>query len=50
MELSKQESNMIKGIVTLSLVFLHLFNTKDYINQFQPTLTIGGLPLYIIYL
>lgn len=30
MELSKKETNIIKGLAALFLVFLHLFNTRDY--------------------
>lgn len=32
MDLSKKETNMLKGIAIIFLVFLHLFNTKDYVN------------------
>ena len=45
MELSKKETNMIKGMATLFLVFLHLFNTKDYIGQFKPILFYNNLPI-----
>lgn len=45
MDLSKKETNMLKGIAIIFLVFLHLFNTKDYVNLFTPLLIINKLPL-----
>lgn len=45
MELSKKETNNIKGLAILFLVFLHLFNTKNYLGDFQPIILLNGIPL-----
>ena len=45
MELSKKDTNIIKGIAIIFLVFLHLFNTKDYVGKFQPILFYNNLPV-----
>ena len=49
MEVSKKEINIIKGIAIIFLVFLHLFNTRDYIGIFKPILLIDNIP-FVYYL
>ena len=44
MELSKRETSELKGIAALLLVFLHLFNTRDY-SKIQSILIIGNVPI-----
>lgn len=44
MELSKRETSAIKGIAALLLVFLHVFNTKDY-SKIQYILIIRSVPI-----
>lgn len=45
MELSKKDVSIIKGVAILFLVFLHLFNIKDYIDTFSPVLFINETPI-----
>ena len=45
MELSKKETNIIKGLAALFLVFLHLFNTREYTGNIQSILLIKGVPV-----
>ena len=45
MELSKKETNMIKGLASLFLVFLHLFNTREYTGNIQSILLIKEVPV-----
>ena len=39
------ESNQIKGIAILLMLLLHLFNTYDYQNIYDPYILINGTPL-----
>lgn len=36
MELTKNDSKMLQGLSVLAMVWLHLFDTWDYINKFTP--------------
>lgn len=45
MLISLQKSNQLKAIAILMMLFLHLFNSLDYQNLFQPLVFIGGKPL-----
>lgn len=51
-ELTKDESKILKGIAILFMIGLHLYNTLDYENLYQPLLYIGDKPLiyYISFL
>lgn len=51
-ELTKDESKILKGIAILFMIALHLYNTLDYENLYQPLLYIGDKPLiyYISFL
>lgn len=40
-----QQSNHLKAIAILLMVFLHLFNTLDYQGRFEPLIFIGAKPL-----
>lgn len=44
MELSKKETNIIKGLAALFLVYLHLFNTMDY-SDIQSIWVIKNIPV-----
>lgn len=41
-ELTKDESKILKGIAILFMIGLHLYNTLDYENLYQPILKWGG--------
>ena len=45
MELSKQETNIIKGLAALFLVFLHLFDTREYAGKIQSLLILRDVPI-----
>ena len=45
MELSKNETKMLKGIAIIFLLILHLFNTKNYDKLFIPLIKICNVPL-----
>lgn len=45
MEITVQQSNRLKAIAILFMLFLHLFNTLDYKGVFTPLVFIGDKPL-----
>lgn len=47
MELTKNDSKMLQGLSVLAMVWLHLFDTWDYINKFTPILYWGGWYRYL---
>lgn len=40
MYLTKKDTAMLKSLAMIFLLWLHLFNTKEYIGLFQPILMI----------
>lgn len=46
--MSKQESQIIKGIAILLMIFLHLFNNIEYASLYQSLFDINGLPIEFI--
>ncbi len=42
MELTRRESQMLKGLAILAMVVLHLFQVRDYQGIFTPLATVGG--------
>lgn len=45
MHLTQKDTNMLKGLAMIFLLWLHLFNTKDYVGLFEPIIIIGQTPL-----
>lgn len=49
MHLTQKDTNMLKGLAMIFLLWLHLFNTKDYVGLFESIIIIGQT-LYTIFL
>ena len=45
MEFTKKETNIIKGLAALFLIFLHLFNTTQYEGKIHPIIILNNMPL-----
>ena len=43
--MTKQQTNILKGVVILMMLFYHLFNRDDITNVCTPLLYIGNIPL-----
>lgn len=46
--MTKQESQTLKGVAILLMLFLHLFNQLPYVEECHNLISIGGLPLVYI--
>ena len=44
-DISKNQSKMLKGIAIFFMLSLHLFNTTNYTDLYNPLITIKGLPI-----
>lgn len=44
-DISKNQSKMLKGIAIFFMLSLHLFNTTNYTDLYNPIITIKGLPI-----
>lgn len=44
-DISKNQSKMLKGIAIFFMLSLHLYNTTNYTNLYNPLITIKGLPI-----
>jgi hypothetical protein len=42
--ISKEQSNMLKGMAILFMVFLHLFNSLSFVRDYTPLLYVGDIP------
>ena len=49
-DLTKDESKILKGIAILFMIGLHLYNTLDYENLYQPILKWGGGAINLLYI
>jgi surface polysaccharide O-acyltransferase-like enzyme len=45
MHISLQQSNQLKALAILMMLFMHLFQTNNYQNLFEPLIFIGSQPL-----